>query len=125
MSGELRQADLSKGIAPGAAELQRRSVASCEGVCSVSHGRGSTSLALFNIFISNVKEHAGAIVKHRITRAGGGREVVERGTQRMEGFGKKSRAGWQRASKCTWRDKQSDSASLQEEGVWEDEPCTS
>lgn len=75
-------------------------------------GRGSTSLALFNIFISNVKEHAGGIVKHQITRVGGGREVIERGTQRMESLGKKSRAGWQRVSKCTWRDKWSDSASL-------------
>lgn len=81
-------------------------------------------MALFNVFISNVKEHAGRIVKHQIARAGEGREVIERGTQRTESLAKKRRAGQQMVSKCTWRDNQSDSASLQEEGVWKAGPCT-
>lgn len=96
---------------------------SCECVHLVSHRGGSAGLAVFNVFISNVKEHPGRIVKHPITRAGEGREVMERGTRRMESLTKKTRAGWQRVSKCTWRGNQSNSAPLQKEGVGKAGPC--
>ena len=52
------------------------------------------------------------------TGAGEWREVIERGSQRMEN----SRAGWQRLSKCIWREKQSHSTSLPEVGVWKAKP---
>jgi len=90
----------------------------------VSRGGGSAGLALLNIFISNVKEHAGRIVKYQIARAGGGREEIERGTQRMESLAKRKRAERQRASKCICRDSQSCSASLQKERAWKAEPWT-
>lgn len=118
-----REARLGEGIALGAAELLR----GCERGVEIKVQGTARVFAqhpeeeapwgwLYLTFLLVMWKSMQAELLN--TGAGEWREVIGRGSQRMEN----SRAGWQRLSKCIWREKQSHSTSQPEEGVWKAKP---